>query len=167
MKHELMKRQFANTTFSVILMSVAFSIPSGVQAQGEVYPNPTKPYPGFKPHELSFHLTNNGIGRDEYRSTPFYAIILRTTEPCSVTEEERLKTQALLPNNKVFSTRFGCEDNIEENITYTNANPKFGFIAVYAGATLSQAKQFLTIIGATGQFPGANIRKMQVVLVYP
>ena len=32
--------------------------------------------------------------------------------------------------------RFQCDDDIEENISYTNVNDKYAFLAVYAGATL-------------------------------
>jgi hypothetical protein len=63
--------------------------------------------------------------------------------------------------------RFFCDDNIEENISYTNVNDKFGFLAVYAGPTMKEAKARLAEVKGTGRFPGANIRKMQAKLVYP
>jgi len=138
-----------------------------VFAQGKISPDPLKPYPGFKPHELSFRTPDDGVARAEYRSEPFYAVILRTARPCSVTEKERIEVQALLPGNKVFSTRFGCGDNPEENINYTNVNREFGFIAVHAGATSAEAERLLAAVKQTGKFPGANIRRMQAVLVYP
>jgi hypothetical protein len=40
-------------------------------------------------------------------------------------------------------------------------------IAAYAGSTLPQAEQFLQTVKAAGRFPGANLRRMQAVLVYP
>ncbi len=156
------------TAIAVILATVLLAvIPGSVLAQGKVHPDPAKPYPGFKPHELSFQTPNDGIARLEYRSEPFYAIILKTVPACRVTEQERLAVQALLPGHKVFATRFGCDDNPEENIHYTNVNPVFGFIAVYAGTTPAQAGQILARVRAIGRFPGANIRQMQAVLVYP
>lgn len=162
-----MNRNWVATAASVILLVPAvFGADGSVRAAGTVCPDPAKPCAGFKPHELSFETPSDEIARSEYRSESFYAIILKTTKPCGVTEEERLKVQALMPN-KVFSTRFDCEESFEEMITYTNVNPKFGFIAVYAGATLSQAEQCLAMVKASGQFPGANIRKTQAVLVYP
>jgi hypothetical protein len=94
------------------------------------------------------------------------SLILAHMEPCTVTEEERLQAQALFPRSKVFSMRFQCDDNIEENITYTNVDAKFGFLAVHAGTTLEEAKKRLAEVNATGRFPGANIRKMQAKLVY-
>jgi hypothetical protein len=62
--------------------------------------------------------------------------------------------------------RFQCEDSIEENISYTNVDAKFGFLAVHAGTTLEEARKRLAEVNATGQFPGANIRKMQAKLAY-
>jgi hypothetical protein len=68
---------------------------------------------------------------------------------------------------KVFSTRFGCDDDHENNVTYTNIDPKAGFIAVYAGADRKAGQQALERVKALGRFPGANLRQMQVVFVYP
>jgi hypothetical protein len=151
----------------LLLFLSGFGLASGALAQGEVFPDPAKTYEGFKPHQLAFQVPTDGVARADFKSAPFYAIILKTAKPCSVTEPERLKAQAHFPGNKVFTTRFECEGEVEENITYTNVNPKFGFLAVYAGSTLAQARQFLSSVEATGQFPGANIRRMEVVLVYP
>src|SRR5512145_31260 len=128
------------TAFAFFLMTAA----AGADSQGKVHPDPTDPKKacrGFKPHELCFETPKDGVARVEYLSQPFYAVILKTTEPCSVTEEERLQAQALFPRSKVFSMRLQCGDNTEENIDYTNVDSKFGFIAVYAGPTLEEAKK--------------------------
>ena len=45
-------------------------------------------------------------------------------------------------------------------------NPKLGFIALYAGETEAEAKPFLSRVQASGQFPGANLRRMQVVITW-
>jgi hypothetical protein len=42
-----------------------------------------------------------------------------------------------------------------------------GFIALYAGRTLKEAKARLREIKATARFPGPNIRKMQARIVSP
>jgi hypothetical protein len=47
------------------------------------------------------------------------------------------------------------------------ADDLYGFLAVYAGLTMKEAKAWLSEVKATGRFPGANIRKMQAKLVYP
>ncbi|HEX5128580.1 MAG TPA: hypothetical protein VFV90_02480, partial [Usitatibacter sp.] len=133
---------------------------------GRIFPDPSQPRPGFKPHELAFATPQDGVARAEFRSEPFYAVILKTTERCGVWEAERREIQALFPANKVFFPRAGC-DEPEENIAYTNVDVKFGFLAVYAAATEPAAREFLKKVNALGRFPGANVRRMQVVLLYP
>jgi hypothetical protein len=148
-----------------------FSLASIASADtpGKVRPDPANSCSdqGFKPHELCFEIPKDEIARAEYLSEPFYAVILETTEPCKITEDERLQAQRLLPRGKVFSMRFYCEENVEENISYTNVNDKFGFLAVYAGLTMKEAKARLEEVKATGKFQGANIRKMQARFVFP
>lgn len=135
---------------------------------GSIFINPAEPYPNvFKPHDLPFKLPEDQIVRTEYRSKEFYAGILRSAEPCAIGEEERLSVQALFPDKKVFANRFECDDDIEENVTYTNTNKNYAFIAVYGADDLKLAKQFLDVVKETNRFPGANVRKMQVVMVVP
>ena len=150
-----------------VMLSLAGIASAG--AQGKVRPDPATSCSdrGFKPHELCFETPKDEIARAEYLSEPFYAIILKTAERCTISEKERLRTQGLFPRAKVFSMRFYCGENIEENISYTNVNDKFGFLAVYAGPGLKEANSRLAEVKATGRFPGANIRKMQARLVYP
>jgi hypothetical protein len=134
--------------------------------QGKVLPDPAVSCKDFKPHQLCFETPADGVARAEYFSEPYYAVILKTAERCSIQEEERLQTQGLFPASKVFSVRFECDD-MEEFIHYTNVNDKFGFLAVHAGATLKEANLRLAEVKATGKFPGANVRRMQAVLVFP
>jgi len=150
-----------------IAVLLAMALPTAASAQGAVHPDPARPHAGFKPHQLSFETPADGVARAEFRSAPFFAVILKSTSPCGVTEPERLAAQALFPANKVFASRFGCESEPEENVTYTNVRPNFGFLAVYAGATAREAETFLAKVKATGRFPAANVRQMQAVLVYP
>ena len=149
-------------TISLFVPGVAFA-----DSQGKVNPEPAASCEGFKPHHLCFDVPNDGIARGEYLSEPFYAIILKTTERCSISEKERLQIQELFPRSKVFSESFSCNDNVEEFIRYTNVNDKFGFLAVHAGASVDEANRRLSEVKAMGKFPGANIRKMQAVFVYP
>lgn len=149
-------------TVWLFIAGIAFA-----DTQGKVHPDPGASCQDFKSYHLCFDLPNDGIARREYFSEPFYAIILKTTEPCSISEKERLQVQKLFPRSKVFSVRFGCIDDIEEFIRYTNVNDKFGFLAVHAGATANEANTRLSEVKATGKFPGANIRKMQAVFVFP
>jgi hypothetical protein len=162
-----MRTEVINLLAVATVLLLAFSAPA--RAQGKVQPDPTKPcsHGDFKPHELCFETPTDGIARAEYLSESFYAIILRSAERCTITEAKRLEAQRLFPLNKVFSMRHYCDENIEENISYTNVNEKFGFLAVYAGRTLKEAKARLAEVKTTGLFPGANIRKMKAMLVYP
>src|SRR5262245_10079673 len=153
----------------VITVMLCLAATALADTVGRVQPDPAGPCSNadFKPHELCFETPTDGVARAEYLSEPFYAIILKTAERCTIAEEERLEVQGLFPQGKVFSMRFYCDDNVEENISYTNVNDNFGFLAGYAGLTLKEAKARLVAVNATGKFPGANIRKMQAKLVYP
>lgn len=154
-----------------LVMAFMLFLAGGASAgtPGEIHPDPTAPCTGesFKSHELCFETPRDGVARAEFLSQTFYAVILRTTAPCTITEDERLQAQALFPKSKVFSMRFYCDDSVEENISYTNVNDKFGFLAVYAGRTLQEAKARLAEVKSTGKYAGANIRKMQARLIYP
>ena len=134
---------------------------------GTVRPEPNLACAGIKPHDICFDLPKDEIARAEYQSKPFYAVMLKTAARCSITEEERLETQALFPRNKVFSMRFSCGEDSEENIRYTNVGENVGFLAVYAGTTPPEAAKMLLEVQTTGRFQGANVRKMHAVLVYP
>ena len=141
-------------------------IASRVLTHGEVCPDPRSPcldMGRFQDNELSFRLKSKfNFDRGQDRSAPFYALILKSGELCKVAEEERLAIQAQFPARKVFLHRFFCLD-FTDRVTYTNVNRKAGFIAVYAGSTEGEAKQVLA--ETKGRFPGANIRRMQVVIV--
>ncbi len=137
------------------------------QRVGTVCPDPARPCTGFAAHDLSFVLPTDGVARAEVRSDSFFAVILRSGERCSLGERERRTAQAAFPRNKVFVQRFECDDDAENRVTYTNVSPRAGFMAVHAGATRAQANAFHARVRATGRFPGAYLRRMQVVYVYP
>jgi hypothetical protein len=151
---------------AVLAIALCLAAVARADAQGKVVPDPAVACEAFKPHQLCFQTPKDGVARAEYFSEPFYAVILKTAERCSIPEEERVRTQGLFPGSKVFSVRFECDD-MEETIRYTNVNDKFGFLAVHAGGTLKEANARLAEVKATSRFPGANIRRMQAVLVYP
>ena len=130
-----------------------------------VCPDPDKPCPGFRDHDLSFPLPEGGAARAEARSAPFFAVILKTAPKCAITEAERLAAQARFPSHKVFATRFECQNDVENNVTYTQIDAKHGFLAVYAGEERTGAEEVLA--EARRHFPDANLRRMQVVFVYP
>ena len=144
------------------------AIASRVLTGGEVCPDPGKPcldLKRFNDNELSFRLKskyNFDRGRDQ--SLPLYAVIVKSGELCKMPEEERLAVQKIFPLRKVFLHRHFCND-FGDSVTYTNINAKAGFIAVYAGRTEAEAKQFLAEVKAAGAFPDANLRRMRVQVV--
>ncbi|MDT4897584.1 MAG: hypothetical protein QOH25_2661 [Acidobacteriota bacterium] len=171
MKLKLPRRVFA---LSILVAVLCSSVHFGkVQAQRRRQPqqrsvicgNPNVRCSGvenFRPFDLPFRLPERAV---IYETQPFYAVILQSVrmrdyDDCNsfVPEEERLKAQALFPNNKVFTSRCGEPGDVY----YTNTSDKTQFMAVYAGATISEARRVLEMVRATNQYQGANIRRMQV-----
>ena len=157
-------------TIATLCLALALLAPPAARDQaapGRVCPDPARPCAGFRAHDLSFALPAGGAARAEDRSAPFYAVVLRSGPQCSIGERERTRAQALFPRSKVFATRFECDGDVENNVTYTGVDARHGFLAVYAGATRARADSALARVRATGRFPGANLRRMQVVRVHP
>lgn len=133
---------------------------------GKINPDPNCAHQG-KSYDLCFDQPGGGVVDNGNVSEFFYAVILRSAPKCSIAEDERIEVQGLFPRNKVFAMRFECDDDVENNITYRGVDDSVGFVAVFAGRTLPAAKNFLRTVQTTGRFPGANVRKMQVVAVAP
>ena len=135
--------------------------------QGRVCPDPAHPCgDDFKPNELSFEIAKRfDFDRGEDRSKPFFAIILKSGPLCGLPDAERVEAQALFPTRKTFLHRYFCDD-FGDNVGYTNVSKKAGFLAVYGGDTAAEAGNTLAAVKATGRFPGANVRKMQVYVTY-
>ena len=113
----------------------------------------------FEPYDLQFRLPKNAV---IYDTEPFYAIILQSVrapqDDCNafVSEEDRLKAQALFPDHKVFASR--CYE--PGSVYYAPVSDNQHFMAVYAGKTRAEAVRMLAAVKATGQYPGANIRRI-------
>jgi hypothetical protein len=160
----------------VVLLSVAACCldvaATGVQRRGarvrarqaKVCGDPTVPCRTvftFQPYDLPFRVATNAV-IDE--TEPFYAVILKSVRArdhydCDsfVPESDRLAAQALFPRRKVFASR--CYEAGE--MFYEGIAEGRRFMAVYAGLTLREAERTLALVRATGQFPGANIRRMR------
>ena len=150
------------------VLALVFPVYGSNDLPGQIDGSPDASYQsGFKPHELSFSLPTDGLARAEFRSEEFYAVILKSAKRCAFDEKDHQEIQQLFTANKVFMDRFNCNDDVEENITYSNVNPDFSFIAVYAGADKTSANTFFEREKLEQRFPGANIRKMQAILVFP
>lgn len=125
--------------------------------------NPTvtcKTTPTFQAYDLPFRVPQNAVIFD---TELFYAIVLKSVgtsdQDCEVfvPESDRLEAQSMFPQKKVFTSR--CPD--VETLFYSNVSPQHRFMAVYAGATLAEAKRMLAQVKATGKFPGARIKRMR------
>jgi hypothetical protein len=117
----------------------------------------------FAPHELPFH--NPGSGTHQSTSRHFYAVMLGSVPHkggCNfISEGERLLHQKNFPHHRVFTSRNGCD---EEPVSYTNINPAYNFMAVYAGESHKTAVAMLDYVKSLGKYNGPNIRHMQVQL---
>ena len=116
----------------------------------------------FPPHNLPFQIPRNAV---IWETELFYAVILKSIRVADeygecetfVSEDERLAAQKLFPRHKVFTSR--CTE--PGDLYYTNTDPKARFMAVYAGRTRAEANAMLAKVKATGQYPGANLRRMR------
>jgi hypothetical protein len=112
----------------------------------------------FQSYDLPFRVPKDAVIFD---TELFYAIVLKSVgaseQDCEVfvPESERLEAQSMFPPKKVFTSR--CPD--VETLFYSNVSPQHRFMAVYAGATLAEAKRMLAEVKATGKFPGAFIKR--------
>lgn len=155
-----------NGPAALVLTVLAATSGPKIDREPAVCPDPARPCAGFRAHDLSFPRQIDGMARAEERSAPFFAVILASGAKCAIPEAERRRAQAAFPARKVFSARFECDDDIENNVTYTNVDGKPGFIAVYAGATREEAEKVAAEARVKG-YKGANARRMQAVLVHP
>jgi hypothetical protein len=116
----------------------------------------------FQPYQLPFRIPQNAV---IWESENFYAVILKSVRDESkggncdifVPEVEREAAQALFPRNKVFASR--CFE--PGDLFYTGVAEDTQFMAVYAGRTRAEGQAMLAKVKATGQFPGANLRRLR------
>ncbi|MCA1620531.1 MAG: hypothetical protein LC795_14725 [Acidobacteria bacterium] len=116
----------------------------------------------FQPHQLPFVVPTDGA---IWETEQFYAVILKSVRDASkgadcdlfIPEAERLAAQALFPRHKVFASR--CFE--PGDLFYTGVAEDTQFMAVYAGRTRAEAQATLAKAKATGQFPGANLRRLR------
>ena len=115
----------------------------------------------FEPNDLPFEVAENAV---IWETEKFYAVILKSfkvnDEECEtkfVSEDERLATQELFPNNKVFTNR--CPE--PTFLFYDPIDYHVRFMGVYGGKTKVEAAKVLEKVKATGQFSGAYIKQLR------
>jgi hypothetical protein len=169
-------KNYQQTLFNlIIILSLSFNTTSA-QTPLKVCPNPSAPckskHREFYPYDLSFTLPAKIKGNVDYKSAPFFAIMLKENIKVSESEEcdggefhkrieaDRKKIQAAFPDKKVFAS-YQCPDM--GALTYmVNGQPlNDNFIALYAGET--QAEADLTMLFAKSKYPKALVKKMQVI----
>jgi hypothetical protein len=171
----------AGVLISLVLGVGRLGYSDEIHTGGKVCGNPSRPCQSakwrFENWDLTFILPRELKWLNNYYSADFYAVILKSKpvvpDPdgpagpakCSgyFSEVDRVKTQSLFPNQKVFASHFGCG---HLTVGYTNVNYDYNFIAVYVGESPAEASSFLARIKTGGRFLGANVRKMQVVIDY-
>jgi len=120
------------------------------------------------PTDLFFYVDDDAYNTTYY-SAPFYAVILASRkavisesddETCGgyFTSSQVAAAQKRFPKRKVFASRrcFG------HPVGYTNVNPQYNFLAVYAGYTKAQAKKVMAKAKEHKAWKTANLRQMQV-----
>lgn len=169
----------AATNSVAVSRATATAIPKSVvkKVTNEICPDPAKPchqrQREFADWELPFRLPAKIVSNKTYSSQEFYAVILRKQdEACEdgldydeKIEAERINVQKRFPKNKVFA-EYSCPnldavsydfkgklDAKGEYVLYMN------YIAVYAGATETDAQEILESVRA--DYPNAVIKKMK------
>ena len=116
----------------------------------------------FQPYQLPFRIPPNAV---IWESEHFYAVILKSVRDESagsncdifIPEAEREAAQALFPRHKVFASR--CME--PGDLFYEGVAQEVRFMAVYGGRTRAEGQAVLEKVKATGQFPGANLRRLR------
>lgn len=127
----------------------------------------------FDDWELPFKIPAKLAANKPYRSSPFYAVMLKTFEiedDCDggefviAVEKERKKLQKNEPGRKVFASyqcpNMGAVDyDFEGKMDAAKENVLIGnFIAIYAGTTRAEAEEMLAPLKKS--YPNAVIKKM-------
>jgi hypothetical protein len=170
-----MKNRFQTLLGFVVLLNL-LTFSASAQTPAKVCPNPAAPckskHREFYPYDLSFTLPTKIKPNIDYKSAPFFAVILKENIKVSETEEcdggeyhkrveaDRKKIQTSFPDKKVFAS-YQCPDMGALSYTVNGQPLNINFIALYAGET--QAEADLTLLLAKSKFPKATLKKMQVI----
>ena len=141
----------------------------------EICPDPSakclSPSREFAEWELPYQLPKL-LKRDvNYKSVPFYAVLIKTyeSEECdegwytASIERERVRIQKLYPTRKVFGSH-DCPDMDAVGYDFAGQQDASGkllfsaFIAVYAGKTPAEASEFLK--DEQTRYPRAELKQM-------
>lgn len=125
----------------------------------------------FADWELSFRMPAKIIPNREYKSAPFYAVILKKYEEgCDELDEnptvepERKRLQKLFPSRKVFA-EYSCPNMDAVGYDFAGKRSADGetvlymdYIAVYAGVDEAEGKQIFDLLKK--DYPQAELKRM-------
>jgi hypothetical protein len=162
--------------FVAIALLASGSLSAYTQALLKVCGNPVSPckskHKEFAPYELSMVIPVRIKPNTEYKSEPFFAVMLKekiavpANEECdggefhTKVEAERKKVQSLFLSAKVFAG-YQCPDMGAIGYSIGGQPYNENFMAVYGGTTMEDANQVLLL--ARTRYPKATIKKMQAV----
>jgi hypothetical protein len=157
----------------LLLCSFIVSLTISATAQrstnfGRVCGDPTeacKTREDFQAFEIPFEY---GKGMAISQSEMFYAVIVKSVKlksdesdcETALPESDRLAIQKLFPRNMAFVMR--CWE--AGQTSYTNVADGVSFLGIYAGKTLADANSFLAKLKASGNFKGAAVRRMRILI---
>lgn len=119
----------------------------------------------FQAFEIPFEY---GKGMAISQSQLFYAVIVKSVKlrkdesdcETAIPETGRLAIQKLFPRNMVFVMR--CWESGQTS--YSNVADGVSFMGIYAGKTIAEANAFLARVKAAGDFKGATVRRMRILI---
>lgn len=164
------------TAFSLSASTLSASTTTSTQKSAQsVCPDPAAscrhPLKTFAPYELPFRLPQKIKPNTEYKSEPFYGVLLKTykltaVDECdegeysSTLEAERKRVQSVFPRKKAFAAP-QCPDMGAVSYIIDGKADTARFLAIYGGRTAREAQQVLAKIKS--KYPGATVKRMQVV----
>jgi hypothetical protein len=170
-----MKRHLESTVAAFGLLLIVTCAQAGAQTAARVCSDPAAPcksaVKAFAPYELSFQLPRRVKANVDYKSAPFFGVVLRTTamdpdsecdqgEYSSKLEKERKRVQSMFPERKVFADNQCPDMGAVAYVVNGQANTNT-LLAVYGGESQAEAEQVLAKVKS--RYPKAAVKKMQVV----
>jgi len=127
----------------------------------------------FAPYELSFRMPARLRKNTDYKSAPFYAVVLKSYkdfeaggEGCdggefsTAIETERKQAQKIFPDRKAFAG-YQCPDMAAVQYLSGRKTLDDTFLAVYGGTSQAEAQQVLD--KARDRSPAATLKRMQAL----
>jgi hypothetical protein len=170
-----MKRHLESTIAAFGLLLIVTCAQTGAQTSAKVCGDPAAPcksaVKAFAHYELSYQLPRRVKANVDYKSAPFFGIVLRTTamdsdtecdqgEYSSKLEKERKRVQSMFPERKVFADNQCPDMGAVAYVVNGQANTST-LLAVYGGDSPAEAEQVLAKVRT--RYPKAAVKKMQVV----